>query len=187
MAMTHSLMAAAEVSSTWFMGLNPLTMIKTDSQATGSYAAGDGSLMGSFEETNEGLVLKGWWQESSSIQSCGPDNAWSGSFIFLFAADGRSFIGDKGDCSITSDNLNVQNRTWEGSLMEGMVFENPYPGIADGTSCEASVAANLDIHIPVASFQTTDETSNIWADLEYKGIDSDGEHVWRLKNYGNNQ
>lgn len=45
------------------------------------------------------------------------------------------------------------------------------------------ILSNLDIHIPSASYKNL----NIWADLEYKSVDSNGKLLWQLKNYGVNQ
>ncbi|MCK5829490.1 MAG: hypothetical protein KAH20_04235 [Methylococcales bacterium] len=45
---------------------------------------------------------------------------------------------------------------------------------------KTTVDNNLDIHMPTAVFGS----SNIWADLEYKGKDANKKHVWHLKEYG---
>lgn len=47
-----------------------------------------------------------------------------------------------------------------------------------------SVAANLDIHIPLATYQSITGISNIWADFKFKGIDKDNDYIWRLHDYG---
>lgn len=44
------------------------------------------------------------------------------------------------------------------------------------------VSSSLDIHMPALTY----EGLNIWADLEYVGKNSEEQHVWRLKDYGNN-
>ena len=44
------------------------------------------------------------------------------------------------------------------------------------------VSKNLDIHVPSANYGN----SNIWFNLQYKGIDNDGFHTWKLKNTGVN-
>lgn len=46
---------------------------------------------------------------------------------------------------------------------------------------------NLDIHMPSLNYQTLFGTQNIWADLEYKGTNSEGQHIWGLKGFGVNQ
>jgi hypothetical protein len=42
---------------------------------------------------------------------------------------------------------------------------------------------NLSSNIPSATFGL----SNIWADLQYKGLDSTNSHIWRLNDYGENK
>jgi len=48
------------------------------------------------------------------------------------------------------------------------------------------VSSNLDIKIPSANLVTKDERLNIWINFEYKHIDSDGDHVWKLNDVGVN-
>lgn len=55
----------------------------------------------------------------------------------------------------------------------------------DSCNSTTTVSSNLDINIQSATFQTTDGTSQIWATLEYKGKDSEGNFIWKLKNSGN--
>lgn len=49
-----------------------------------------------------------------------------------------------------------------------------------------TVKQNLDIVIQSATLNSPDGTSNIWAILEYKGVDADGDIIWKLGNYGSN-
>lgn len=51
----------------------------------------------------------------------------------------------------------------------------------------ATVDLNLDIHVPEATYKTLVGTSNIWFDLEFKGVDPDKDFVWRLKDFGENK
>ena len=51
----------------------------------------------------------------------------------------------------------------------------------DCTSTTSTVSPNLNIHIPSATFGS----SNIWIDLEYNGT-SGFDHLWKLQNYGSN-
>lgn len=50
-----------------------------------------------------------------------------------------------------------------------------------------TVSSNLDIHMPTLKYQSLLGVQNIWADLEYKGVDSEGQHIWGLKDFGVNQ
>ena len=55
------------------------------------------------------------------------------------------------------------------------------------TGSTGTVATNLDIHMPSLSYDTLLGKQNIWADLEYKGTNSEGQHIWGLKDFGVNQ
>ena len=48
------------------------------------------------------------------------------------------------------------------------------------------VDSNLNIQILSAIYQSPNGESNIWVNLDFKGIDSDGDYIWRLKDYGSN-
>jgi len=48
------------------------------------------------------------------------------------------------------------------------------------------VESNLNIQIPSASYQSSEGETNIWVNLDFKGVDSDGDYIWKLKNFGNN-
>ena len=57
-----------------------------------------------------------------------------------------------------------------------------------GPECKtATVDLNLDIHVPEATYQSLIGTSNIWFDLEFKGVDPDKDFIWRLKDFGENK
>ncbi len=60
-----------------------------------------------------------------------------------------------------------------------------YP--SDSNESLTTVKSNLDIIIPSATYHSPDGKSNIWAVLEYKGTDSDGDKIWKLKTYGKNE
>ncbi len=54
-------------------------------------------------------------------------------------------------------------------------------------SCNvATVGSTLDIKVPSANFETKDGNINIWFNLEYNNVDSNGDHNWKLKDYGVN-
>ncbi|MDM8560079.1 hypothetical protein [Candidatus Parabeggiatoa sp. HSG14] len=59
------------------------------------------------------------------------------------------------------------------------------------TSCPVGnsgiVSPNLNIKIPSLNYQSLTGTQNIWVDFEYLGTNSEGKHIWGLKNYGVNQ
>ena len=58
-------------------------------------------------------------------------------------------------------------------------------------SCEieniGTVESNLDIHMPSLNYQSLKGNKNLWADFEYYGQGSNGELLWKLKEYGVNQ
>ena len=59
-----------------------------------------------------------------------------------------------------------------------------YP--SDHSCCPTTtVSSNLDINIQSATYQPTISNSRIWATLEFKGKDAEGDLIWKLKNYGN--
>jgi len=49
------------------------------------------------------------------------------------------------------------------------------------------IDSNLNIRIPTGIFQSSNGESNIWVELDYDGTNENGEHIWKLKNYGSNQ
>ncbi|MCF6204586.1 MAG: matrixin family metalloprotease [Methylococcaceae bacterium] len=54
------------------------------------------------------------------------------------------------------------------------------------TDSLTTVRPNLDIVILSATFQSSENPSNIWAILEFDKIDSNGDYIWQLKDYGQN-
>lgn len=50
----------------------------------------------------------------------------------------------------------------------------------------ATVAPNLNIHIPTADYQSLTGTMSIWADLQFVS-NPDGRFLWELSNFGVNQ
>ncbi|MCU7837265.1 MAG: hypothetical protein KZQ83_18730 [gamma proteobacterium symbiont of Taylorina sp.] len=50
----------------------------------------------------------------------------------------------------------------------------------------ASVGSDFNINIQSADLNLTEDVSNIWIELAYKGIDADGYNVWKLVNAGFN-
>ncbi len=80
------------------------------------------------------------------------------------------------------DDIRIYNRALSSSEIQEL-----YQGVTSCTASNpASVDLNLDIHIPSAEYQSLGGTANIWLNLEYKGIDADGDYIWKLKNYGGN-
>ena len=76
------------------------------------------------------------------------------------------------------DDVSIYNR-----VLSNTEIQELYQGSISCTSTgSATVDSNLDIHIPLATF----ENSNIWIDLEYNGP-SGFDHLWKLKDYGANQ
>lgn len=56
-----------------------------------------------------------------------------------------------------------------------------------GSSDFVSIDLDLNIFIPSATYSKPSGDSNIWVELEYKGVDIDNDHIWKLKKYGVNE
>ncbi len=80
------------------------------------------------------------------------------------------------------DDIHIYNRT---------ISESEIQELYMGSSCAADnsgvVSPNLDIHMPSLNYQSILGTQNIWADLEYLGTNSEGKHIWGLKDFGVNE
>ena len=61
------------------------------------------------------------------------------------------------------------------------------PAQNSAVSGGTTVSQNLNIHIPSATYQSSQGSLNIQANLEYKGTDENGDHIWKLKDYGVNK
>ncbi len=144
----------AEVSSEWKTNWDKLSLTQQGSSITGrySYNTSHGDVIG----TLKGLMLKGWWRQSSQPH-CGPAQAWDGPFTFLFAEDGKSFVGDWGGCTETLKNMKPsRDKTWNGTLVKGVfnlsnvpdavVEESPADTIvpAEKASDESSATTSAD-------------------------------------------
>lgn len=90
----------------------------------------------------------------------------------------------------TNGNITIYAQNDFGASVFSTTLKNTASPDQSGSdeSCNvATVRPNLDINIPSANLETKDERINIWVNFEYKNIDSDGDHVWKLKEYGVNQ
>ena len=88
---------------------------------------------------------------------------------------GYSYQGDL-------DEARIYDRALSESEIKEIYVGEPNCTVSDPTM----VALNLDIHIPSATYQSLSGTSDIWVNLEYLGTNSDGKHIWGLKDYGAN-
>ncbi|MCK5830610.1 MAG: hypothetical protein KAH20_09930 [Methylococcales bacterium] len=61
------------------------------------------------------------------------------------------------------------------------------PAHAGAVSGGTIVNKKLDIHMSSATYQTPQGSLNISADLEFKGVDGNGDYIWKLKSYKLNQ
>jgi hypothetical protein len=61
------------------------------------------------------------------------------------------------------------------------------PAQTSAVSGGTTVSQNLNIHMSSATYQTPQGSLNISADLEYKGVDGNEDHIWKLKGYRVNQ
>jgi len=85
-------------------------------QVSGHYDYSGGKIVGTFD----GTTIKGWWSETDDSQNCGPNNSWSGPFIFKFSHDKNKFEGSYGKCSrgeTTFSSLPNRNM-WYGSKIK---------------------------------------------------------------------
>ena len=74
---------------------------------------------------------------------------------------------------------NIHPEPWVGAE-EPLEFKS-----IDQKGCIGTVDANLDIYIPSASYRYP--SSNIWFQLEYKGVDANQDHIWKLIDTGFNE
>ncbi len=118
--LTTNLAIAVQHISTWDTNWNEMTLIQSGNMVEGSYLYDDGKITGSLSKSPDGLIiLIGWWKEAGNSKSCGPDNAWSGSLVFLFDANQSSFSGDWGSCASSPESLNATANSWHGTLRDG--------------------------------------------------------------------
>lgn len=139
-------------NSTWKTTYGDLTIMQDNSQVTGMYSIG-AEITGTFENTKEGLMLKGYWKEPQFDSSfpfiCGPENDWAGPFSFLFSPDGKSFTGDWGNCDEDLEDMNVKDNTWSGTLTSGKIntlaptkgsLRDKLDGIWEGSGKQSSLS-----------------------------------------------
>jgi hypothetical protein len=105
---------AADLNGTrWQTSYGEMQFTQSGNSVTGSYTRENGKLTG----TLEGQLLKAWWWETDNDKECGPENAWSGPILFRFANDWMSFDGDWAYCPWSPDDLNPDERRWNGALI----------------------------------------------------------------------
>ena len=70
---------------------------------------------------------------------------------------------------------------------------NPDPGNeSDTNQCLASdpaigtISSDLDIHMPSLNYQSLEGLQSLWVNFEYYGEGSNGELLWKLKEFGAN-
>ncbi len=82
------------------------------------------------------------------------------------------------------------SRTTAGAFGLGFDNFNARSSFSD-ISCKdlysGTVSSNLDLHMPSLNYNSLLGTQNIWADLEYLGKNSEGTHMWGLKEFGVNE
>jgi len=172
----------------WSTNWGEMVIIQEGSEVTGTYELDGGKHYGTMQSTSAGLIYKGWWREEGNKKECGNNSDWSGTFTITFDRDYKTYTSTWGYCEYNGDE---PRDDWSGSLTEGTLTsdftDTSATTIGCSSSSTASVALNLDIKIPSATYESLGGTSNIWVELEYKGVDSDGDYIWKLKNYGVNQ
>jgi hypothetical protein len=97
--------------SFWNTNWNVMNFQQSGTKVTGEYIYDDGIL----SATLSGDTLRGWWRESNNVQACGPEKVWSGSILFLFSKDGKSFTGDWNYCTGTDSTLDPNSNRWAGT------------------------------------------------------------------------
>jgi len=85
---------SVNVSGKWSTNWNNFVLTQKESEVTGEYAAGSGSIIGTLKND----TLSGWWKERGHFTGCGPNNDWSGQVDFSFSEDAKSFIGHFYSC-----------------------------------------------------------------------------------------
>ncbi len=79
------------------------------------------------------------------------------------------------------DEVRIYNRALSESDIQELITNPVCTSVEAGT-----VNSDLDIHMPSLNYQTLFGTQNIWVDFEYYGKGSNGELLWKLKDYGAN-
>ena len=99
------------------------------------------------------------------------------------ASDPASVIGE---CSVSIENEENFVVFPDATILENRL-EFKKDSYASSLLMPTEVLSNLDIHIPSASYKSQEGLLDIWVDLEYKNIDSNGKLLWQLKDYGVNK
>ncbi len=110
------------------------------------------------------------------------DSATNNCHIFVGSPSNPANVVELCSINVENDNNFIVSR--EPNLQENKIN---FRKESNKSSSITEVLPNLDIHIPSANYQKLDGTTNIWADLEYNGVDSKGSLIWKLKDYGINE
>jgi len=148
------------------------------------------------------IATNTWFQFSITY-----DGSTVNSYINTTLIDSFSYSGNLGNASASSDlpfiigamyipSRNNLTYNWQGNIDDVRVYNRAlssseiqqiYTGSSSCTSSEAgTVSTNLDIHVPSLNYETILGTQNIYADFKYEGKNSEGKHIWSLKDYGSN-
>lgn len=110
--------------------------LQEDGTVYGRYDYDMGEMTGKITEN----LLLGWWREAGNAKECGPGNAWSGPIAFLFTDDMLAFTGDWGYCPATPQDLDPNNGSWNGTLVET-------PTLPDLTGSWVSLSSSDGYHL----------------------------------------
>ena len=157
------------------------TSLSTNLQQEYGFNIGDKLIYGTFDGTTyKGKILLHY---PVSYKHCSNWSIW-GDFTLTLASDGNILSGNRAEVGTINDDCSINYTNETISLIISKNVEN----IAScSNSSSATIASNLNIHIPNATYQDLfGGTMNIWADLQLVPS-TDGTLMWKLSNSGLNQ
>ncbi len=147
--MSISISISADNSvSLWNTNYNEMSLVRYGDQVTGTYDYDGGEITGTLTQTDNGLLLTGYWRETGNSKTCGDNNAWSGPILFLFNPEQNAFTGDWASCSSDHSSLNPSSTSWEGTLISGSLSDSSTTGNTTDDACVANYLSDGTLHIP---------------------------------------
>lgn len=110
-------------TSVWNTNFGEVTLRQEGPLVVGAYPYAGGKLIGGLSSG----VLRGYWWENDDPVGCGPDGAWCGPVVLVFAADGKSFYGyyDKASRGKATTAQIEGQYQWTGTLVSGAIQPKP--------------------------------------------------------------
>jgi len=88
------------------------------------------------------------------------------------------------------DDARFYNRALSSSEIQALYTKKSIPSSNSSSSCTSpqaiTVSENLDIQILSLNYTSLLGTQNLWINLKYYGKGSNGEILWKLKDFGTN-